>query len=78
MLKLHVALQTHITGVLNSRLRRHNVSNGLLVGLIALAIIALVVTMGRRGHLHPGQHPAAEQPDLIRDQATVSVHRDGG
>jgi pilus assembly protein Flp/PilA len=48
MLKLFVALQTHVTGVLNRDRGATAVEYGLLVGLIALAIIALVVVMGHK------------------------------
>jgi pilus assembly protein Flp/PilA len=48
MLKLFVALQTHVTGVLNRDRGATAVEYGLLVGLIALAIIAIVVIMGHK------------------------------
>jgi pilus assembly protein Flp/PilA len=49
MLKLYVALQTHMSGLLNRDDRGATaVEYGLLVGLIALAIIAIVVTMGHK------------------------------
>lgn len=47
MLKLYVSLQTHLCGLLNRDDRGATaVEYGLLVGLIALAIIAAVVTLG--------------------------------
>ncbi len=47
MLKLYVSLQTHLSGLLNRDDRGATaVEYGLLVGLIALAIIAAVVTLG--------------------------------
>lgn len=47
MLKLFVSLQSHLSGLLNRDDRGATaVEYGLLVGLIALAIIAAVVTLG--------------------------------
>jgi pilus assembly protein Flp/PilA len=48
MLKLFVSMQTYVTGVLNRDRGATAVEYGLLVGLIALAIIAIVVTMGHK------------------------------
>jgi pilus assembly protein Flp/PilA len=48
MLKLYVAMQTYVTGVLNRDRGATAVEYGLLVGLIALAIIAIVVVMGHK------------------------------
>ena len=48
MLKLFVSMQTYVTGVLNRDRGATAVEYGLLVGLIALAIIALVVIMGHK------------------------------
>ena len=51
MLKLFIALQTQLAGVLNRDDRGATaVEYGLLVGLIALAIIVAVVALG--GHLN--------------------------
>jgi pilus assembly protein Flp/PilA len=47
MLKLYVALQTHMTGLLNRDDRGATaVEYGLLVALIALVIVAVLVTLG--------------------------------
>ena len=43
-----IALQTHVTGVLNRDRGATAVEYGLLVGLIALVIIAIVVTLGTK------------------------------
>ena len=48
MLKLYVALQTQITGVLNRDRGATAVEYGLLVGLIALVIIGVVATLGTK------------------------------
>ena len=48
MLKLFVSMQTYVIGVLNRDRGATAVEYGLLVGLIALAIIALVVIMGHK------------------------------
>jgi pilus assembly protein Flp/PilA len=48
MLKLFVALQTHVTGVLNRDRGATAVEYGLLVGLIALVIIVVVTTLGTK------------------------------
>ena len=48
MLKLYVALQTQITGVLNRDRGATAVEYGLLVGLIALVIIGVVAALGTR------------------------------
>ena len=48
MLKLFVSMQTYVIGVLNRDRGATAVEYGLLVGLIALAIIAIVVIMGHK------------------------------
>jgi pilus assembly protein Flp/PilA len=49
MLKLYVALQTHMAGLLNRDDRGATaVEYGLLVGLIAAVIIAVVVLLGKQ------------------------------
>jgi pilus assembly protein Flp/PilA len=49
MLKLYVALQTHMSGLLNRDDRGATaVEYGLLVGLIALVIIGVVAALGTR------------------------------
>lgn len=49
MLKLYVALQTHLTGLLNRDDRGATaVEYGLLVGLIALIIIGAVTILGTK------------------------------
>jgi pilus assembly protein Flp/PilA len=51
MLKLYVALQTHLTGLLNRDDRGATaVEYGLLVALIALAIIFVVTLLGKNLH----------------------------
>jgi pilus assembly protein Flp/PilA len=50
MLKLFVSLQTYVTGVLNRDRGATAVEYGLLVGLIALAIIFVVTLLGKNLH----------------------------
>jgi pilus assembly protein Flp/PilA len=50
MLKLFVAMQTYVTGVLNRDRGATAVEYGLLVGLIALAIIIVVGLLGTKLH----------------------------
>jgi pilus assembly protein Flp/PilA len=48
MLKLFVSMQTYVTGVLNRDRGATAVEYGLLVGLIAAVIIAVVVVLGKQ------------------------------
>jgi len=50
MLKLYVSMHTYVTGVLNRDRGATAVEYGLLVGLIALVIIAVVAALGTRLH----------------------------
>ena len=48
MLKLFVSMQTYVTGVLNRDRGATAVEYGLLVGLIAVVIIAVVIVLGNK------------------------------